>query len=264
MNLAALGTAAAQAAGDYRALVCIFLFGGNDAYNMVLPTDTASFANYTAVRNQAPDSIALLAPGTAPNAGAAVGTPARLGGVLPIAPPNAQGRTFALHPQMGALQTLFNTDRRLAIVPNVGPLVIPTTKPQYGQSTHPKPISLFSHNDQQNTWQALAPEGATQGWGGRLADMLMSRNAKPVFTAISSERHRRCGWPVPACASTRCRPAARSAWASTATAASTTRPMSAPRCSASCRARAARTCSKPTWPRWPAVRSMPSWRCAAR
>jgi uncharacterized protein (DUF1501 family) len=186
MSLAALGTAHAQAASDYRALVCIFLFGGNDAYNMVLPTDTASFANYTAVRNQAPDSIALLAPGTAPNAGAAVGTPARLGGALAIMPSNAQGRTFALHPLMGSLQTLFNTDRRLAIVPNVGPLVIPTNKQQYGQSTHPKPISLFSHNDQQNTWQALAPEGATQGWGGRLADMLMSRNTRPVFTAVSS------------------------------------------------------------------------------
>ena len=53
---------------------------------MVLPTDTASWANYTAVRNQAPDPIALLAPGTPANAGAAVGTPARLGGVLPITP----------------------------------------------------------------------------------------------------------------------------------------------------------------------------------
>src|SRR5262245_25593860 len=149
LNLAALGNARAQSASDYRALVCIFMFGGNDAYNMVLPTDATPFANYTAVRNQAPDSIALLAPGTAPNAGAAAGTPARLGGVLPIAPTNAQSRTFALHPTMGALQTLFNTDRRLAIVPNIGPLVIPTTKAQYGQSSHPKPASLFSHNDQQ-------------------------------------------------------------------------------------------------------------------
>ena len=66
LNLAALGTASAQAAPDYKALVCLFLFGGNDAFNMVLPTDTSSWANYSAVRNQAPDSIALLAPGTAP------------------------------------------------------------------------------------------------------------------------------------------------------------------------------------------------------
>jgi uncharacterized protein (DUF1501 family) len=186
LNLAAIGSASAQAAADYKALVCIFLFGGNDAYNMVLPTDATSFANYTATRNQAPDSIALLAPGAAADAGAAAGSPARLGGVLPIAPLNTQGRTFALHPSMGSMQTLFNVDKRLAVLSNVGPLVMPTTKAQYAQASHPKPASLFSHNDQQNTWQALAPEGATQGWGGRLADLLVSMNGQPVFTAISA------------------------------------------------------------------------------
>jgi uncharacterized protein (DUF1501 family) len=186
LNLAALGTASAQAAPDYKALVCLFLFGGNDAFNMVLPTDTSSWANYSAVRNQAPDSIALLAAGTAANAGSAAGSPQRLGGVLPILPTNNQGRSFALHPVMGSLQTMFDTDKRLAIVPNIGPLVMPTTKAQYSQSTHPKPASLFSHNDQQNTWQALAPEGATRGWGGRMGDLLASANGKPVFTSISA------------------------------------------------------------------------------
>jgi uncharacterized protein (DUF1501 family) len=186
LNLAAAGVASAQAAPDYKALVCLFLFGGNDALNMVLPTDASSWANYSAVRNQAPDSIALLAPGTVPNAGAAAGSPQRLGGVLPITPSNAQGRTFALHPVMGSLQTMFNTDKRLAILPNVGTLVMPTTKAQYAQSSHPKPASLFSHNDQANTWQALAPEGATHGWGGRMGDLLATMNAKPVFTSISA------------------------------------------------------------------------------
>ncbi|MFO1266600.1 MAG: hypothetical protein U1F67_07370 [Rubrivivax sp.] len=112
--------------------MCFFLFGGNDTYNMVLPTDAASWAACTATRNQAPDPIALLAAGTAPNAAAGAGTPARLGGVLPITPLNAAGlntgRTFALHPLMGELKAMFDTDRRLAIVPNVGPLVMPTTK----------------------------------------------------------------------------------------------------------------------------------------
>ena len=186
LNLSALGTAAAQAAPDYKALVCLFLFGGNDSLNMVLPTDSASWANYSAVRNQAPDSIALLAPGIAANAGAGAGSPARLGGVLPIAPARAQGRSFALHPVMGSLRALFDADKRLAILPNVGPLIMPTTKAQYGQSSHPKPASLFSHNDQANTWQALAPEGATRGWGGRMGDVLASMNARPVFTAISA------------------------------------------------------------------------------
>ena len=186
LNLLAAGHAAAQGAPDYKALVCLFLFGGNDTYNMVLPTDSASFAAYTTTRNQAPDSIALLAPGTAPTPGAAAGSPARLGGVLPIAPLNAQGRTFALHPLMGTLQSMFDTDKRLAIVPNVGPLVLPTSKLQYGQSSHPKPKSLYSHNDQQNTWQALAPEGATLGWGGRMADVIAAGNTNAVFTSVSA------------------------------------------------------------------------------
>jgi uncharacterized protein (DUF1501 family) len=186
LNLLAAGSAAAQGAPDYRAIVCLFFFGGNDAFNMVLPTDTASWAAYTATRNQAPDPISLLAAGTAPNAGAGVGTPARLGGVLPIAPLNAQGRTYALHPLMGSLRTMFDTDKRLAIVPNVGPLIMPTTKAQYGQTAHPKPPRLFSHNDQQSTWQALAPEGATRGWGGRMGDALAGMNTNTVFTAVSA------------------------------------------------------------------------------
>ncbi len=186
LNLSAVGAASAQTASDYKALVCLFLFGGNDALNMVLPTDAASWANYSTVRNQSPDSIALLAPGTAPNLGAGAASPQRLGGVLPIAPARAQGRSFALHPVMGELQSMFDTDRRLAILPNVGPLVMPTSKAQYGQKSFPKPQRLFSHNDQQNTWQALAPEGATRGWGGRMGDVLAAMNARPVFTSISA------------------------------------------------------------------------------
>ncbi|NUZ06889.1 DUF1501 domain-containing protein [Piscinibacter koreensis] len=186
LNLSAMGSAAAQAAPDYRAIVCLFLYGGNDAFNMVLPTDAASWNAYTSTRTQAPDPIALLAPGTAANAAAAAGSPARLGGVLPIAPRNPQGRSFALHPSLSALQTLFDTDKRLAILPNIGPLIMPTTKAQYAQSTYPKPARLFSHNDQQNTWQALGPEGATRGWGGRLGDLLASSNSPALFTAISA------------------------------------------------------------------------------
>jgi uncharacterized protein (DUF1501 family) len=186
LNLALMNSAAAQAAPDYRALVCIFLFGGNDAYNMVLPTDTASWNAYTATRTQAPDSIALLPPGTAANGSAAIGSPARLGGVLPLAPLNAQGRSFALHPYLGTLQSMFDADRRLAIVPNVGPLLMPTTKAQYANASHPKPASLFSHNDQQNTWQSFQPEGATVGWGGRLGDLVAAGNQRAIFTAISA------------------------------------------------------------------------------
>ena len=190
LNLLAAGSAAAQTAPDYKALVCLFLFGGNDAYNMVLPTDTASWQAYSTTRNQAPDSIALLAPGVQANGAAVAASPARLGGVLPLNVLNAQGinsgRSFALHPLMGTLQTLFNSDGRLAIVPNIGPLIRPTTKAQYGQASYPKPASLFSHNDQQNTWQALAAEGATRGWGGRMGDALAAMNTRTVFTSVSA------------------------------------------------------------------------------
>ncbi len=187
LNLAAMGNAAAQSASDYKALVCLFLFGGNDAYNMVLPTDAASWANYNAVRNQAPESIALLAPGTAPNPAAAAGSPQRLGGVLPLSPSaGGAGRGISLHPLLGAVQTLFNTERRLAILPNIGPLVMPTTKAQYTLSSHPKPANLYSHNDQTNTWMALGPEGVTKGWGGRMGDRLAMYNALPVFTSVSA------------------------------------------------------------------------------
>jgi uncharacterized protein (DUF1501 family) len=186
LNLAAMGSAAAAVPGDYKAIVCLFFFGGNDSFNMLLPTDAASFGAYSTTRNQAPDSIALLAPGTAPNAGAAAGSPARLGGILPIAPLNAQGRSFALHPLMTNVRSLFDVDKRVAWVPNIGPLVLPTTKVQYGLNSHPKPARLFSHNDQQNTWQALGPEGTTLGWGGRMGDVLASSNTRPVFTAISA------------------------------------------------------------------------------
>jgi uncharacterized protein (DUF1501 family) len=185
LNLSLLGSAAAQDTSGYRALVCLFYFGGNDAFNTVLATDAASWDAYVRTRTQAPDSIALRPPGTAPDPAAAVASPARLGGVLPIAPLAAQGRSYALHPLLGDVKTLFDA-RRLAIVPNVGPLLRPTTKAQYAQISHPKPARLFSHNDQQNTWQALGPEGSTRGWGGRMGDLLASANTQPVFTAISA------------------------------------------------------------------------------
>jgi len=153
LNLAALGVAAAQTGGaDYRALVCVFLYGGNDAYNTVLATDADSWAHYTAARNQAPDPIALAAAGVSGNPAAGAGLPARLGGVLPLTlAANAQnpGRSFALHPLLGGVRDLFAA-QRLAIVPNVGPLMRPIRKADYRDPSFPRPAKLFSHNDQQS------------------------------------------------------------------------------------------------------------------
>ncbi|MCB2019728.1 MAG: DUF1501 domain-containing protein [Burkholderiaceae bacterium] len=182
VNLAGIGRAAAQSASDYKALVCIFLYGGNDAYNTVLATDTASWNHYLAVR----DTIALRAPGTPPLMSAGAGSPERLGGVLAINPARAQpGRSFALHPVMTGARDLFEA-KRLAVVANVGPLLRPTTKAQYQDDKFAKPPKLFSHNDQTSTWQAGAPEGAIAGWGGRAADLLAASNSRPVFTSISA------------------------------------------------------------------------------
>lgn len=188
LNMAAMGQAVAQTA-DYKAIVCLFLYGGNDSCNMVLPTDSASWTAYQTVRNQGTDPIALRAPGTAPDPGAPPGSPAALGGVLPIAPAFTQfavnnARTFALHPSMAPAQSLFEQGR-LAVIANAGPLVTPLTKTEYRNNTKARPAKLFSHNDQQSTWQALAPEGAKVGWGGRFGDLLAAGNTRSIFTNIS-------------------------------------------------------------------------------
>ena len=82
-------------------------------------------------------------------------------------PPQA-GRSFAWNPALAPLKALFDAGRA-AVVANVGPLIVPLTKAQYGVAANPRPANLFSHNDQQSTWQAYAPEGARAGWGGRMA-----------------------------------------------------------------------------------------------
>ena len=187
-TLLAMGHSAAQTATDYKALVCIFLAGGNDSFNTVLATDPASWAAYTATRNQAPTPINLLAPGTAANASAAAGSPAWLGGVLPLSPAVAvPNRSFALHPKLVQMQRLFNTDRRLAVVANVGPLLQPLTKEDVlANRPGAIPAKLFSHNDQQNMWQALGTEGVTQGWGGRLLDGFLPAGQQPnLYASIS-------------------------------------------------------------------------------
>lgn len=174
LNLAAMGNAAAQSAGDYKAMVCLFLNGGNDAFNTVLATDSASWNEYLRVRNTGgSDSIHL--PGTG-----------ETGGVLPIVPATAQaGRSFALHPALGPLKELFDGGRA-AVVANVGTLVQPTTLAQYKAKSVALPPKLFSHNDQQSTWQSGQPEGASVGWGGRLGDLAVAGNANAMFTTISA------------------------------------------------------------------------------
>jgi uncharacterized protein (DUF1501 family) len=181
LGLAAMGPAAAASTGGYKALVCIFMPGGNDAYNTLLATDAASWSAYGAARGNTVDGISLAAPGTPAKAGSLHD---RLGGVLPISPLHSQGRTLAVHPTLGAVRELFAA-QRLAFVSNVGPLCGATTKSAFLAGTAPKPPKLFSHNDQMSVWQSFSAEGTTRGWGGLMADRVLSANTQSMFTSIS-------------------------------------------------------------------------------
>lgn len=169
LNLAALGAAAAQSApSSYKALVCVFLYGGNDPYNTLTPFDDATYRAYAAARGD----IALPRDGL--RATALRGKMAAPGGTR-----------YALAPSLAPLAPLYENGQ-MAVLLNVGPLVVPTSKAEYIGARVPLPPKLFSHNDQQSYWQALAPEGAASGWGGRLTDLFASANAQRTFTGITA------------------------------------------------------------------------------
>ena len=178
LNLAAMGEAAAFEATDYKALVCVFLYGGNDYANTVVAYDDPSYNAYSAIRNG----------GAGQTAGGIALARAGLGATL-LAPttPLEGGRQYALHPAMTGLAGLFNGGQA-AVQLNVGPLVVPLTKAQYASAdrrTYPLPPKLFSHNDQQSIWQSSSPEGSTIGWGGNIGDLALSSNSNSLFTCIN-------------------------------------------------------------------------------
>jgi uncharacterized protein (DUF1501 family) len=146
---------AGSLSSDYKALVCLFLNGGNDANNMIVPTGSA-YSAYASARSN------LALPQT---------------GLLPIAPTNGDGRNWALHAAIPELHSLFEAGHA-ALLANVGTLVYPTTRDQYVRSAVPLPPQLFSHSDQQVQWQHSVPDKPTSsGWGGRIADLVNAFNA---------------------------------------------------------------------------------------
>ncbi len=157
--------ALAQGATDYKALVCVFLYGGNDANNTLIPFDTTGYGNYSTIRG--PLAIAQNA-------------------LLPLTPaPN-----FALNPNLPDIQTLFNS-KSAAIVTNVGTLVEPTTRAQF-IANQSLPSNLFSHPDQQLEWQNAAQSGSTPtGWAGRIADALSTsynpNGTVPMITSVAGD-----------------------------------------------------------------------------
>lgn len=167
-SLAAIGEAAAATATDYKALVCVFLYGGNDYANTLPAYDADSYAKYLAARsNIALTRESLAATVLNPTAGL------------------AGGRQYALAPTMASLLPLFDQGK-LAVTLNVGTLVQPTTKAQYQANSVRLPPKLFSHNDQQSYFQASNPEGATSGWGGRIGDLFQSGNGSATLTCINA------------------------------------------------------------------------------
>ena len=167
INLAAIGEAAAFSADGYKALVCVFLYGGNDNGNTLIPYDSASHADYATARQ----SLAIAR--------------ANLAGTVLSGSDLPAGREYALAPQLAPLKPLFDA-KRLALQLNVGPLRVPTTLEQYRARSVPLPPKLFSHNDQQSVWQSSAAEGAVRGWGGRLGDLALAGNeGSALFTCLS-------------------------------------------------------------------------------
>jgi uncharacterized protein (DUF1501 family) len=149
--------------GDYKALVCVFLYGGNDANNLIVPYEQQAYDNYARSR-----SILAL-----PRSD-----------VLPISP--LGGGNYAFHPAATGLQTLF-AERRLAVLANVGTLIAPVTRAEYRSGSAALPAQLFSHSDQSVQWQMALPDSSRKiGWGGRVADLMASLNEnEQISMAVS-------------------------------------------------------------------------------
>jgi len=171
LNLTAAGNvanAAAPVAGEYRALVCLFLSGGNDSFNMLAPysgpssTNSDSYAEYTNTRG----NLALP-----------------LDQLLQIQPLNTSGRTFGVHPSMPKLASLF-TQGRAAFVANVGTLIEPVfNRTQVAANSKRLPLGLYSHSDQIEQWQTSVPHSRTGiGWAGRMMDLLKDINSNQIVS----------------------------------------------------------------------------------
>lgn len=166
-NLKLVSAAAAQRPyvfGDYKALVCVFLFGGNDSFNTIVPVSGQARTDYVASRG----SLAI------PSAS-----------LHPLNPVGGAPAGYGLHPVMPELAQLFNTGKA-AIVANVGGLLYPVTQAEYQAQTVPVPPQLFSHSDQSVQWQTSRPDDASaNGWGGRIADLMHTANSGDVPMSIS-------------------------------------------------------------------------------
>jgi uncharacterized protein (DUF1501 family) len=161
---------------DYKALVCVFLYGGNDSFNSILPISGIGRTNYNICRPTGAGKIGIntgMVPLTHPT-GSSPGSP-------------GDNTTYGLHPTMSKLATVFNA-QKAAIVANVGTLVGPTTQAQTFGDSATLPPQLFSHSDQTAYWQSSPPTNVPlTGWGGRIADLVAAgQPSLPILTGVNS------------------------------------------------------------------------------
>lgn len=184
-NLRVLAAAANQyvfPVGDYKALVCVFLNGGNDSFNSIVPYSSTAYADYRSSRTVLIGSGGLAFDQATLAANAL--TPLAASGGLPGGLPS-DGASYGTHPALAELRALFN-DGKAAIIANVGTLLHPTSQAAYQAGSVAVPPQLFSHSDQTTYWQTSRPDDANaNGWGGRIADRLHSANSGAIPMCIS-------------------------------------------------------------------------------
>lgn len=156
MNLAGSAAAATAEGSDYRALVCLFMAGGMDTFNVLVPRGSSEYAQYASARGKVALSQASL---------------------LPINPQGLSGIQLGLHPGLANVQSLFESGNA-AFITNVGTLTEPLTKAQYTGTARRLPLGLYSHSDQQEQWQtSTTTVRSAKGWAGKAADLLASLNS---------------------------------------------------------------------------------------
>lgn len=181
--LSALGNSSSFAAGvgGYKAIVCLFMHGGQDCHDTVIPYDQTSYDNWAAKRTGILDDYA----------GKTGGSNRTRNRLLALNPTNAAdfgGRQFALPDELTAIKDLFDAGNA-AIIGNVGPLIRNLNRVEFEEDLVETPKLIFSHNDQQSAWMSNGPEGQLFGWGGKFIDAANSAGANQnnAFSSISTE-----------------------------------------------------------------------------
>lgn len=166
INLMGMAEAAAATATDYKALVCVFLDGGNDQANTLIPIDSTNYAEYKKIRQE----IAI-----------------DQSKILPLIPSTrlSDGLKWGFHPQLKRLNSLFHL-KKLAVLQNVGTLIQPTSVEQFMRKTVPLPNILFSHSTQKKVWQTTSSGAFREGWGGQIGDLILNQNSQAMFSCIST------------------------------------------------------------------------------